>query len=260
MKILVTGSKGYIGTAVSNYLRNNNNVTLHTREMFDLTNAGDVHKHLSTANYDVVIHTAIKGGSRLKPDDCTVLSENLTAFYNLYDCRDYYGRLITFGSGAEYSAKHTYYGLSKRCINDIMKHDDKFINLRIYAVFDENELPTRFIKSAIVNYAHKQDIVIHQNKYMDFFAMRDLLKLVEYFCNVSVVTNRIIDCCYDEKYTLCDIANFINTLSDHKSKIIVEQPGMGADYTGYSIQMPYIDQIGLHQGIKQVYTKLLEYA
>jgi nucleoside-diphosphate-sugar epimerase len=259
MKILVTGSKGYIGTAVCNYLHNKNDITYHTRDMFDLTNSDKVYKHLSTNNYDVVIHTAVMGGSRLKPDDPTVLSENLTAFYNLYDCKNFYNRFITFGSGAEYSTTHTYYGLSKRCIYDIIKNDDKFINLRIYAVFDENEWSTRFIKSAVTNYINKKDIVIHQDKYMDFFAMHDLLNLVDHFCNTSVITNRVVDCCYSQKNTLNDIANYINTLADNKSKIIIEQPGLGESYIGFYNTMPCIDQIGLHQGIKHVYTKLLKH-
>jgi len=259
MKILVTGSRGYIGSAVSKLLNSGNDVVCHTREMFDLNDTQAVKDHLTQNQYDVVIHSAIKGGSRLKKDDTNVLYENLKCFYNLYDCKDSYKRFITFGSGAEFTAKNTQYGLSKRCINDIIKWDDKFINLRIFAVFDENELDTRFIKSALSNYINKKSIVVHQDKYMDFYAMQDLVKLVEHVCNASSIqtTNRVIDCCYNEKFKLTDVANFINSLGNYKCDIVVHNAIAGEDYIGFANTMPAVEQIGLHKSIEYTYKKML---
>lgn len=258
MKILVTGSRGYIGSAASKLLSSGNDIVCHTREMFDLNDTQAVKDHFIQNQYDVVIHSAIKGGSRLKKDDTSVLYENLKCFYNLYDCKDSYKRLITFGSGAEFTQKDTAYGISKRCIGDIIKNEKKFINLRIYAVFDENELDTRFIKSSINNYLNRKDIVIHQNKYMDFFAMQDLLALIKYFCLAKdhEITNRVIDCCYERKYTLSDIAKYINALDNHRCNIVIQQPGLGENYTGFSNTLPTFEQIGLFAAINQMYNKL----
>ena len=50
-----------------------------------------------------------------------------------------------------------------------MRDNPKNISVRIYSVFDENELDQRFIKSSIQNYINRKDIVIHQNKKMDLF-------------------------------------------------------------------------------------------
>jgi nucleoside-diphosphate-sugar epimerase len=259
MKILITGKNGYIAKSLYSYLSDVHDITCVGRSDFDLANSKDVASFMSDKQFDVVIHTAIKGGTRLKADDSDTLYQNMLCFYNLYDCRDSYKRFITFGSGAEFTAKNTQYGLSKRCINDIIKWDDKFINLRIFAVFDENELDTRFIKSALSNYINKKSIVIHQDKYMDFFAMQDLAKLVEHLCDASniQVTNRVIDCCYNEKFKLTDVANFINSLSNYKCDIVVHNAIAGEDYTGFANTMPVVEQIGLHKSIECVYKKML---
>jgi nucleoside-diphosphate-sugar epimerase len=258
MKILITGKNGYIAKSLYSYLADMHEITRVGRSDFDLANSKDVASFMSDKQFDVVIHTAIKGGTRLKTDDNDTLYENMLCFYNLYDCRDSYKRFITFGSGAELTAKNTQYGLSKRCINDIIKWDDKFINLRIFAVFDENELDTRFIKSTINNYLNRRDIVIHQNKYMDFFAMQDLLALVKHFCLAkdSEITNRVIDCCYERKYTLSDITNYINTLGNYSCNIAIQQPGLGENYTGFSNTLPSFEQVGLFAAINQMYNKL----
>lgn len=259
MKILITGKNGYIAKSLHSHLADVHDITCVGRSDFDLTNSNDVASFMRGKQFDVVIHTAIKGGTRLKADDANTLYENMLCFYNLYDCRDAYKRFITFGSGAEFTAKNTQYGLSKRCINDIIKWDEKFINLRIFAVFDENELNTRFIKNAILNYINKKSIVVHQDKFMDFFAMQDLVRLVEHFCvaDSSQLTNRVIDCCYNEKFKLTDVANFVNTLGDYKCDVIINNATMGEDYIGYANTMPVVEQIGLHKGIECVYEKML---
>jgi nucleoside-diphosphate-sugar epimerase len=88
---------------------------------------------------------------------------------------------------------------------------ENFYNLRIFAVFDENEWDTRFIKTNIRHYINKKPIQIYQNKNMDFFYIPDLVKLVEYY-----VTNNDLpkeaNCHYGNTVSLKDIANLINNL------------------------------------------------
>ena len=100
--------------------------------------------------FDVVIHTAVVGGSRLKKEDSSILDQNLKMHYNLLDQQDKYTKFIYFGSGAEVHP-NTPYGLSKFIINQSTKDKPNFHNLRIYGVFDENEWETRFIKTNIKN-------------------------------------------------------------------------------------------------------------
>jgi hypothetical protein len=125
----------------------------------------------------LVIHTAVSGGNRLSLDGPDVVLSNLLMYDNLMRCRDKFTRLIYFGSGAEEKADQPY-GFSKHIISQLMKLDPKNINVKIYAVFDENELNTRFIKSNLLRYINRENMIIHQDKKMDFFYMKDLVSLV----------------------------------------------------------------------------------
>jgi nucleoside-diphosphate-sugar epimerase len=260
MNILITGSNGYVGNSLLKALScYGYNVVGHTRQMFDLQDQSAVANHLKNNCYDVVIHAAASGGSRLKPDSAHDLFNNLMCFNNLYDNRHRFKKLITFGSGAEFKQELSPYSLSKRSINAQIQTTPNFYNLRIYAVFDENELETRFIKNNLLRYINKQPLVVHQNKFMDFFAMVDLAEVVRYCCehNNKNLSDKIIDCCYDKKYSLLDIVEYINSKSNHTCKIHIENEGMGDAYTGFSSTMPIVPLTGILQNIDSMYTKLI---
>lgn len=250
MKILITGGNGYIAKSLSKKL---DNVTLITRKDFDLTDRTSTNKWFQNKYFDIVIHTAISGGSRLQKDDSDVFYQNIQMFYNLLFNNDKFSKFITFGSGAELNMPTNPYGLSKNVVNRIIKQESNFYNIRVYGVFDENELDTRFIKSNIKRYINKQPIEIHQNKLMDFIYMEDLISLVKHYIKNSIIP-KIGEGCYKEKYSLLDIANIINNLSDYKVPINIENEDLSLPYVGKII--PPIEFIGLEEGIKKVYNKL----
>mgnify|MGYP003624290137 FL=1 len=255
MNVLITGGNGYIAKNLAENLTQYN-ITSITRKDFDLTNREATDKWFNKKHFDVVIHTAIKGGSRLQSDNESVFYQNLQMFYNLYYNRHNFNKFIHFGSGAELGTPSNPYGLSKKIINDLIKYEHGFFNIRIFGVFDENELDTRFIKSNIKNYINHKPLVIDQNKYMDFFYMEDLIKVInEYIIgNPYHSLSKIIECSYKKKHTLLDIANFINTLSTYKVPIKQLDPSIGDSYIGTTI--PNLQLMGLEKGINQVYNKL----
>ena len=250
MKILITGGNGYIAKSLSKKL---DNVTLITREDFDLIDRDATNTWFQDKHFDVVIHTAISGGSRLQKDDSNVFYQNIQMFYNLLYNNHNFSKFITFGSGAELNMPTNPYGLSKNIINRIIEQEPNFYNIRVYGVFDENELDTRFIKSNIKRYINRQPIEIHQNKLMDFIYMEDLISLVKYYINNSIVP-KVGEGCYRKKYSLLDIANLINNLSNYKVPINIQNKDLSLPYVGRMI--PSINFIGLEEGIKKVYNKL----
>ena len=252
MNILITGGHGYIAKSLISYFKNNN-ITKITRQDFDLTDSRATNNWFKDKNFDVIIHTAIKGGSRLKCDDMSVLTDNLKMFDNLTFNKNKFKKLISFGSGAEICNNETPYGKSKKIINEIIQKEDNFYNIRIFAVFDENELDTRFIKSNLLRYVKKESMIVYANKIMDFFYMKDLLTLVDYYINVENPPKQT-DCSYQNKKTLLGIANFINSLSKYKVDINIEKDIILQDYCGIH-NLP-IQVIGLENGIKEVYSKL----
>jgi nucleoside-diphosphate-sugar epimerase len=255
MRILITGGNGYLAKSLHSALCKKYDITLVTKN--DLRfNISKRNQYFLNKYFDLVIHTAVIGGNRLSPDGPDVALSNLLMYDNLMRCRDKFDRLIHFGSGAEDLA-NTPYGFSKHIINQLMKLDPRSVNVKIYAVFDENELATRFIKSNILRYINKKNIIIHQDKKMDFFYMKDLVTLVEWLINQREEEFPIqeINCSYIEKSTLIQIAGMINSLDDYKVDIIVENEGEGDDYCDVHPIMPF-NLVGLEQGIKNTYNKL----
>lgn len=253
-KILITGGNGYVAKSLINGLTEYE-ITSITRQDFDLTNRQATNQWFENKYFDVVIHTAIKGGSRLKSDDGEVFYQNLQMFYNLYNNKHCFDKLIQFGSGAELGIPDNPYGLSKKIINDLIKSEHGFFNIRIFGVFDENELNTRFIKASINRYINNEEIVIHQDKQMDFFYMKDLVSLIkQYIEGNSFFLPKISECSYREKFTLLGIAHMINDLSNHKVPIKLLDSSKGVSYIGKTT--PSLKVIGLKEGIIQVYNKL----
>lgn len=256
MNILITGGNGYIGKSLYNTFKDIYNVTMVTRNDFDLTSYEAMNEFFQEKYFDVILHTAVKGGSRLKEDSYEDMDINLTMYYNLLQHKSHYGKLIHFGSGAEIYTSESPYGLSKRVISKSISNIDNFYDIRIYAVFDENELDTRFIKSNILRYINHQPMEIYENKEMDFFYMNDLIKIVDHCIQTNDPYKSAIHCTYTDVFRLRHIAEMINNLDTHRVRIEVELDN-GKPYTGAfnDLVLPYD---GLAFGIKETYNKIKE--
>jgi len=257
MNILITGGNGYIAKSLYNAFKDTYNVFSISRNDFDLTAFQSMNDFFQGKYYDVVIHCAVSGGSRLTQETPADMDINLAMYYNLLQHKPHYGKLIHFGSGAEIHNPESPYGLSKRIIAKSILAQDRFYNIRIFGVFDENELDTRFIKSNIIRYINAEPMII-QNKKMTFFYMKDLIQLVSYY--IEQPTTKLlkdVNCAYSKDYSMLEIANFINELDTAKVKIYVDTEVV-TDYVS-KYNAPYgIDYIGIKQGIQETYNKLIK--
>jgi nucleoside-diphosphate-sugar epimerase len=253
MKILVTGSKGYIAKKIIKSL-SSFEVEAINRDNFNLVDKEQTDNFFKDKNYNLVIHTAIQGGSRLKPENEETFFNNLKMFYNIINNKNHFKKFISLGSGAEIHSINTYYGLSKKIINDVITNNKNFYNVRIFGLFDHDEWESRFIKSNINRYINKQDIIIHHDKFMDFFYMDDLLQIINNIAN-GVETSNLIECCYGKKYKLSDIAKIINNLDQHKVNIKIENNNPGKDYIGGEYKK--FNVVGIEKGIQTTYKKIL---
>lgn len=256
MRILITGANGYVGSSLHNALKDKYDVTAITRDSFDLTNPVAMFKFFQSRQpFDVVLHCAVAGAKNPRSTDWGIADGNLIIYYNLLQSKNHYKRLIHFGSGAETYLPKTPYGYSKKVIAKSILHQDNFYNLKIFGVFDENELDTRFIKANIKRYIKKEPMHINEVKFMDFFYMEDLISVVKYYIGEKNPPKEF-DCVYSEtSYTLFGLACLINKLDDYEVEIVYGEK-IGDDYVSkYRSQLPY-GFIGLEQGIKNVYNKL----
>lgn len=255
-RILITGGNGYVAKSLYNALKDSYEITLITRKDFNLNSFKDINKFFQGNYFDVVIHAAVSGGSRLRKDTGNDIDNNLSMYYNLLQHREHYGKLIHFGSGAEDYAPETPYGLSKRVIAKSILEQDSFYNIKIFGVFDENELDSRFIKANLKRYINREPMVIDVHKKMTFFYMKDLITLVKYHIDTrSTALQTESYCSYATEYTLREITDMINELDNYKVPIYMTEE-FAEDYVskynaGY--ELPYI---GFKKGLQEVYTKL----
>lgn len=269
MNILITGGSGYIAKSLSIKIKNCN-ICLLSKKDLDLTVSNSVNSFFKDKFFDVVLHTAISGGKRSIEEKTSNLYDNCSMHFNILRNQKSFGKYISFGSGAEFDrdldidnfthAKDRYptdyYGMSKKIIAQTGETVDKFYNIRIFAVFNEDEISTRMIKQNILKYINKESMQIHQDKYMDFFYMDDLVRVVEYFINHTYHAKEI-NCVYKEKYKLSDIANLINNLDNYRVNIDIENKEIGKSYIGkYDMQAMPIQTFGLEAGIKAMYDKI----
>lgn len=254
--ILITGGEGYVGNSLFSALIDSHKVTKISRKNFDLTDGNEVQRFFEDKYFDVVIHTAVKGGSRLHPDTWKQMDINLSMYYNLLQQKNHYGKLLHFGSGAEIYNPTSPYGLSKQIISKSISEIDNFYNIRIFAVFDECEMPTRFIKANLLRYINKERMNILNDKRMDFFYMKDFIKLIQWYIEDNSELPKEIDCVYDKSYFLSEIANYINELDSYKVGIDILSSDRGVDYIGKYVNIN-ISYDGLFGGIQSVYEKLL---
>lgn len=193
MKVCVLGSNGFIG---KNLLRGMDWVGV-TRNELDLTDQKAVETYFKIHKYDVVIHCAVIGGSRLKKDEGDVIYKNILMFENVV--RVFNGKLIYFSSGAALRGNPPTdpYGLSKWSIDRRIDTIPNAYSLRIWGCYGPGELQTRF--SAIC----KRDghVIIEKDKYFDFIDIEDVRKIVgEYVRDER--SEKVCNLVYKEKLLL----------------------------------------------------------
>ena len=170
MKVCVLGANGFVA---KNVLRDTDWIGV-TRQELDLTNQKAVEDYFNTHEYDVVIHCAVIGGSRLKPDDGEVTHKNILMFENVV--RVFKGKVLYFSSGAALRGNPPTepYGLSKWVIDRRIETIEDAYSLRIWGCYGPGELPTRF--SAVCK--EKGHVVIEKDRYFDFIDVEDVIKVV----------------------------------------------------------------------------------
>jgi nucleoside-diphosphate-sugar epimerase len=141
--------------------------------------------------------------------------------------------------------------LSKNIIARLFEKYDNFYNLRLFNVFADNEEKNRMIASNVNNYINHSPIVIHQDRYMDFIYIDDFLKILEMYLNDQDLPNTI-DCVYESKYKLSDIANIINNLSNYKVDVNILDENLGLSYCGKNTDLGLAFD-GLECGIEELY-------
>jgi nucleoside-diphosphate-sugar epimerase len=214
-KVCVLGATGFVG---KNIVRGTEWVGV-TRHDLDLTDQCAVEEYFKTNKYDVVIHCAVIGGSRLFTDDGWVTHKNILMFENV--TRIFKGQLIYFSSGAALrgSPPTDPYGLSKWIIDRRIETIPNAHSLRIWGCYGPGELPTRF--SAVCK--REGHVVIDQDRYFDFIDIEDVVKVVHDFVS-GKLNEKEYDLVYPETLLLSEWAERFGATWEVKDASTLGEP------------------------------------
>jgi len=199
MAICVLGCDGFIGRNLAKDL----GVRGYGRRDVDLLDPIAVDAFFNLNSFDVVIHCAVVGGSRLKKDEPDVFFKNVMMFENVARHAEKFKRLVWFSSGAALHARETPYGFSKHVCEKLAGMIPNCQVFRIYGCYGAGEHPTRFILSCLHGLVH-----IEENRYFDFFWVGDIYKVIT---NFTECDGKVRDLVYKTKWKLYDIAKMNRT-------------------------------------------------
>jgi UDP-glucose 4-epimerase len=275
LNLLITGCNGFIAREISrNFKDKKYNLFLTNRSNLDIANTRQVDDFFKKNKIDYVIHTAISGGRKEHPDGVNDLFENLVMYNNLANNNHRFKLMINLGSGAEFDRSlnieeesedtifsrtpKDYYGLSKNLITRQIHQRENIFNLRLFGCFGALEGPRRLIHESFHSSLKNTPPTIHQDKLMDFFYVKDLCKVIDfYFKTEHHSLSKDVNLCYDLKKTIKDIVFFINTLTNNSKGVIIHNKQIGLSYTGSNskLQKYNLQLINLEGGIIECLTE-----
>lgn len=274
--ILLTGSGGFIGSNLKEWLKNKYNLLTPRSYQLNLLDKQAIKDYIDSNNVDFIIHSA-SNGVRIKDGDTieAVAKPNIEMFNNLAEFVNDKRPMITFGSGAEYdkskplhkikeedfgtSIPKDAYGYSKYLISKEIEKRDNILNLRIFGIYGKGEDKSRVTSCIINDNVNHRPVRLNQNVIFDFIWIDDFCRIVEYFVE-NPTKEKFINVTPTKSIEIIKLAEIVNSFSDYKSEIIIKNSGMNKEYTGDNSKLLSIIKdlkfTDYEEGLKQLYTDI----
>ena len=243
--ILLTGSGGFIGSKLKEYLTDKYNLLTPRSFELNLCDSVAVNDYFKNHDFDFIIHCGSTGGARGIADKDTTIEENLAMVDNILNYKDEHVRVIMFGSGAMYGKSRNLqkvkeddvgrfipedlYGKSKMLLAKKVHGRDDVVMLNIFSCYGNGEKENRFPSYAIDCVLDNKAIEIKQNCYFDYLFYEDMQRIVQYFINNKPVDDNIINITPTRSVSLYEIAQIV---SKGRVEIKINNPIMTNAYTG----------------------------
>lgn len=249
--LLITGSSGFIGRNLVEIFKkfSTYNIFSPTEYELDLVDSKKVKKFLDSTKIDIIIHSAtVVQINKAYPD--TVCEQNLRMFFNLYTYKKKEAKLISLGSGSEYTRDHWIpqmkedyfegnipddgHSLSKYVISKFIlaSNDNNLIGLRVFGIFGKYEdYKYKFISNCIVKNLLGLPIVINQNAIYDYLYVNDLGKILNQIIPNNF-SEKILNITPTHAFNLVEINDEVQRILKMERKCDVLKPGYGKEYTG----------------------------
>lgn len=241
MKILITGTNGFIGRNLMEYFRKRyDGVCCPKRGELDLLNSHAVNDYIAKNEFDVVINCAVT---------ITSVEQNLKMYFNIERCSQSFGKMLNIGSGSEYDlnnyipkmkeeyfGKHIpsdIYGFSKYVIaKDIEKEHRNIINLRLFGIYGKYEnYKRRFISNNICRALCNLNLSINRNMFFDYLYIDDFLRIAEIFIKKDA-KHRTYNICTGKSIDFITLAEIIKEIDGKGLPMTIKQDGFNPEYSG----------------------------
>lgn len=248
MRILLIGKNGFIGKNLRNFLETKYSLSIPDRNELDLLKMDKVENYLKKNCFDVVINTANTNDFVYSVTAYDILDKNLKMFFNLERCSHLYGKMIYFGSGAEYDQKNyipymkeeffdTFipkdsYGFSKYIMAKTTEKSGNIYDLVLFGVYGKfEEWRRRFISNNLCRSLKGLPMTLNQNVIFDYLYIDDLCRITDWFIAHEPHYKRY-NVCTGIGVDLLTLAKEINQVTELKREIQIYEPGWKREYTG----------------------------
>ena len=249
MKVLLTGGRGFIGRNLLEGLAGKFDFVAPSSKELDLTEQEQVERFVAANDFDIVLHTATWNATANSPKDVQqVLEKNLVMFFNLARLKDKYGKMIYYGSGAEYDRRYyvpfmkedyfdrhvpiDQYGLSKYIMSKIVELADNIVDLRVFGCFGPYEdWEIRFISNAICKALLGLPITMRQNVFFDYIWVGDLVRMTEWAMR-NETEHRQYNACTGQHVDLLSLAKLVKEVAGADVPIVLENECLKLEYSG----------------------------
>lgn len=248
MKILLTGGNGFIGKNILKALGRQFEILAPRSFDLDLLDQAAVANYLRAAKPDVVIHAASIGQNIGWDNDQPIVENNLRMYFNLHQCSDNYGKMIVFGSGAEYDKSRDIslvkedefgtnipcerYAFSKYVMSKYAERTPNIYHLRMFGIFGPYEnYARRFISNIICMALHDQPLLIKQNAKFDYLYIDDFIGILREFIVRDHFNYNVYNIGRGEPVELLSVAQTILKVIGKKLPVNVNEKGLNKEYT-----------------------------
>ncbi len=248
MKVLIIGGTGFIGRNLLEALGPGHTVKAPARAELDICDGGAVESYLRSGRFDVLINAAdYRPPDGEAFDAKRMAASRLRAFFNLARCGGLYGKMIFFGSGAEYGRELPVESISEEsfdravpsdeygfCLGAMTRHasmTDNIINLRLFGIFGKYELwKTRFISNAVCKALCGYPITLRQDAFFDYLYMDDLVRIVRWAMSAKTAHSHY-NAVSGRRLSLLELAGTVREVTGADVPIFTARDGLGREYT-----------------------------
>ena len=269
-RILFTGGTGFIGRNLLPDLRGQYQVEAPRRQELDLKDSEAVKQYVEHGKFDVIIHAAIPNLLSNQEDiNGNIVKDSLKVFMNFYRVRSSFGKMLYFGSGAEYDKAHpivlaketeigdripdSEYGFAKYVMNELAASSENIYNLRIFGCYGPTDAPFKLITSAIHSCLKQEPLSLHQNCVFDYMYVKDLIPVLDYFIRHTPKYHDY-NVCTGIQTEILEISKKIQELMGNTKGIQMELPGFNNEYSGDNTRLlheiPNLKFTPLSEGIQ----------